>query len=288
MPRGLCAILLAAGEGTRLRPLTGVRPKPLCPIANTTLLDRAFAAAAALGCAGPADVAVNAWHLADAIVAAVGDRAYVGVETGPAPLGSSGGVAALRDWIDGRDVVVANADAYLDGGSVTGLTDGWTGDEVRMLVVPAGSRVREFGDDRFAGFSAIPWHYIERLPAEPTDLVRTVWRPAERAGELRTVAYGGDYIDCGTPADYLAANLDAASELAGSEITGSSDGSLIAPTATVTGSATRSVVGPGAVVAGRIIESVVWPDAYVERDEVLRHVIRYGPTRGDSLHVPLG
>jgi MobA-like NTP transferase domain len=68
MSRRWCAVLLAAGEGTRLRPLTGIRPKALCPIGNVPLLDRALAAAATLGLSGPADVAVNAWHLPDAIV----------------------------------------------------------------------------------------------------------------------------------------------------------------------------------------------------------------------------
>jgi N-acetyl-alpha-D-muramate 1-phosphate uridylyltransferase len=278
MPRRLCAVLLAAGEGRRLRPMTELRPKPLCPIANTTLIDRAFVAVNSLGFAGPDDVAVNAWHLAGAIVDAVGDRAHVGVETGPAPLGSSGGLAGLRDWIDGRDVIVANADAYLYGGSVAGLTRDWTGDEVRMLVVPAGRHVREFGEDRFAGFSVIPWHYIEGLKAEPSDLVFTVWRPAEKADELRTVRYGGDFIDCGTPLDYLTANLNAAAALGGT---------LISPTAEVTGTATRSVVGAGARVAGHIVDSMVWPDAYVDDGEILHNVIRYGPTRADTVYVPL-
>ncbi len=275
MTRRLCAVLLAAGEGRRLQPLTSVRPKPLCPIANTTLLDRAFVAVNSLGLTGPDDVAVNAWHLADTIVAAVGDQAHIGVESGPAPLGSSGGIAALRDWIDGRDVVVANADAYLHGGSVAALTRGWTGDGVRMLVVPAGKHVKEFGDDRFAGFSVIPWRYVERLSAEPTDLVFTVWRPAEAAGELRTIQYGGDFIDCGTPADYLTANLDAAAWLGGS---------LISPTANVTGIVTRSVIGAGATVKGAVVDSVIWPGATVADNEMLHHAIRYGPSPAETVY----
>ncbi len=275
MPPRLCAVLLAAGEGRRLRPLTAVRPKPLCPIANITLLDRAFVAVNSLGLTGPADVAVNAWHLAGAIVDAVGPRAYVGVETGSAPLGSAGGLAALRDWIDGRDVVVANADAYLDGGSVAGLIHDWAGDGVRMLVVPAGTHRAEFGADRFAGFSVIPWRYIEGLKAEPSDLVHTVWRPAERAGELHTVAYGGEFIDCGTPTDYLTANLDAAARLGGT---------LISARARVTGIVTRSVIGPGATVKGAVVDSVVWPDAFVAGNEMLHGAIRFGPTAAETLY----
>src|SRR4051794_4151444 len=100
----VCAVVLAAGEGRRLRPLTETRPKALCPVGNVPLLDRALAAVAALGLAGPGRVAVNAWHLADQIAAHVGTRAHVSVERAPAPLGSAGGLAELRDWADGRHV----------------------------------------------------------------------------------------------------------------------------------------------------------------------------------------
>ena len=48
----ICAIVLAAGEGRRLRPLTTVRPKALCPVGNVALLDRALARVAGLGLTG--------------------------------------------------------------------------------------------------------------------------------------------------------------------------------------------------------------------------------------------
>ncbi|GAB3941735.1 hypothetical protein GCM10027614_27600 [Micromonospora vulcania] len=108
----VCAVVLAAGEGTRLRPLTERVPKALCPVGNVPLLDRALARLAGLGLAGPGRVAVNACYLADQVVTHVGDRAHLSVEPGD-PLGTAGGVANLRDWIDGRPVLVGNADAYL-------------------------------------------------------------------------------------------------------------------------------------------------------------------------------
>src|SRR4051812_5210958 len=110
-----CAIVLAAGEGQRLRPLTLSTPKALCPVGNVPLLNRALAWLAARGFAGPDRVAVNACYLGDQVVAAVGGRAHVSVEVGK-PLGTGGGVVNLRDWIDGRGVLVVNADAYLAGG----------------------------------------------------------------------------------------------------------------------------------------------------------------------------
>jgi len=292
-------VLLAAGIGLRLRPLTSVVPKALCPVGNITMLDRALTNVASLGLSGPDHVAVNAWHLSAAIVDAVGDRAHVGVETGPEPLGSAGGIAALRDWIDGRDVVVANADAYLAGGDLSGLTSRWTGAEVRMLGVRAPKGRREFGTYRFAGFSVIPWHYIERLRVEPADLVRTVWRPAESRGRFQLVDYRGDYIDCGTPADYLAANLHAAGARSrngtavarsrnGTAVARSRNGtagtgarqaqpsSLIAADAEITGKVVDSVVGAAASVAGEVERSVVWADAVVAADEHLSDAIRFG------------
>jgi NDP-sugar pyrophosphorylase family protein len=260
---GICAVVLAAGEGVRLRPLTGLVPKALCPVGNVALLDAALARIAALGLAGPDDVAVNAWYLAEQVVAAVGDRAYLSVEPGPRPLGTSGAVGRLRDWIGGRGVLVGNADAYLAGGDVRRLIDGWDGRSTRILGVPA--EKPEFGAHRFAGFSLLPWKRVAELEPVPTDLVRTVWRPAEAAGELAVVEYDGTYLDTGTPRHYLAANLHAAG-----------GGVLVAPTAVLTGQAEHAVIGPGATVEGRIKRCVVWPDAYVGPDEELVETIRYG------------
>lgn len=260
----LCAVVLAAGEGRRLRPLTSLMPKALCPVGNVPLLDRALKAIADLGLSGPSDVAVNAWSHSAEIVRHVGSRAHVSVEAGTSPLGSAGGLRVLRDWIDGRPVLAGNADAYLRGGSIAELLDGWDGDEVRILGVPPGDRVAEFGRYRFAGFSLLPYHRVASLPPEPSDLVRAVWRPAESDGRLSVVDYHGVYIDSGTPADYLRANLDAA------------DGSLIDTSAVVTGSVIDSVIGANAVVDGSVERCVVLPGAVVHADEHLVELVRYG------------
>jgi MurNAc alpha-1-phosphate uridylyltransferase len=266
----ICAVVLAAGEGRRLRPLTEVYPKALCPVGNVALLDRALANVASLGFTGPVRVTVNAWHLADQISTHVGGRASMSIETGVAPLGSAGGLAAMRDWIDGRHVLVGNADAYLTGGDLAPLLRYWDGEHVRLLGVPAGAREAEFGTSRFAGFSLIPWRYVARLAQAPADLVRAVWRPAETLGQLRVVDYAGHYLDSGTPADYLAANLDAAAT------DGADPAGLIAPDALIKGEVTRSVVGARAEVYGTVERCVVWPGAYVDEDEHLTDAIRFG------------
>jgi NDP-sugar pyrophosphorylase family protein len=251
----ICALILAAGEGQRLRPLTEHLPKALCPVGNIPLLDRALARVAALGL----PTAVNAAYLADQIV-----------REPDGPLGTSGGVARLKPWIDGRGILIGNADGYLSdpardpGKDIAALLDGWSGETVRMLTKPVpDGETGGFSGRRFAGFSLLPWRYVRDLPPGHGDLVRTAWRPAETAGELELIPYAGVYIDTGTPADYLRANLHAAGGR-----------SLIDPSAAVTGTVTASVVGPHARIDGEVSHAVVWPGAEVARGEHLTHAIR--------------
>jgi CTP:molybdopterin cytidylyltransferase MocA len=258
----VCAVILAAGVGLRLRPLTERRPKALCPVGNVPLLDLALARVAALGLRA---VAVNASYLAEQVVAHVGTRAHVSVEPGH-PLGTAGALGKLRDWIAGRAVLVANSDAYLSPADLRPLLNGWDGQTVRMLGVPTTpDDPNRFGSCKFAGASLLPWRWVRDLPPEPAELVRTVWRPAEAAGVLEVARYDGTYLDTGTPADYLAANLDAAG-----------GGNLIAPGAAVAGRCERAVVGAGAVVRGDLTRSVVWPGGQVAAGEHLVDAIRVG------------
>jgi N-acetyl-alpha-D-muramate 1-phosphate uridylyltransferase len=255
----VCAVILAAGEGRRLRPLTAGTPKALCPVGNIPLLDRALARVSALGLE---HVAVNACYLGEQVVGHVGDRAHLSVEPGE-PLGTAGGIGNLKPWIDGRAALVGNADAYLAGAGIEAILDGWDGQSVRLLGVPGPPN--EFGDARFAGFSLLPWDVVAALDAVPSDLVRTTWRPAERAGRLEIIRYDGTYLDTGTPRDYLAANLHAAGE-----------GSLVAPDAKVTGSVERAVIGSGARIEGDVVRGVVWPGGHVAPGERLVDAIRVG------------
>ncbi|GLZ60012.1 MULTISPECIES: sugar phosphate nucleotidyltransferase [Micromonospora] len=272
LPAQLCAVVLAAGEGTRLRPLTERVPKALCPVGNVPLLDRALGRLAGLGLTGPDRVAVNACYLGEQVVEHVGDRAHLSVEPGD-PLGTAGGVARLRDWIDGRPVLVGNADAYLadptapPGPDVAALLDGWDGHTVRLLGQPAADPAAPgtFAGHCFTGFSLLPWRLVRDLPVVFSDLVRAVWRPAEAAGALTVVPYPGTFFDTGTPADYLAANLHAAA-----------GGAIVAESATVTGRCVESVVGAGARVDGDVSRTVVWPGATVRAGERLENVIRAG------------
>jgi NDP-sugar pyrophosphorylase family protein len=306
----VAAVVLAAGAGTRLRPLTELLPKALCPVGNVALLDRQLARLAGLGLTGADRVAVNAAYLGDQIVAHVGARAHLSVEP-DGPLGTSGGIARLKDWIDGRGVLIGNADAYLadparePGKDIAALLDGWSGDTVRMLTKPRlPGATGGFSGRRFTGFSLLPWHYVRDLEQAQSDLVRTVWRPAEAADALELISYEGIYIDTGTPADYLAANLHAATTHTPSTPTPefpqgahnplfapgprpshnslidcSTEGphaahnSLIDPSSTEgPGTAHNSLIDPSAEITGAVHESVIGADARV-RGTVTRSVV---------------
>jgi MurNAc alpha-1-phosphate uridylyltransferase len=232
----LAAVVLAAGRGTRLRPLTDLRPKPLCPVGNVALLDRALAAATTI----TPYVAVNACYLAGQIERHIGERAYVSVE--PEALGTAGALGNLKPWLDRRDVLVLNGDAYRDG-DLARLLDGWDGGTVRLLVVRDPAR-GDFGEWRYAGAALHPWRAVAPLQPTPSGLYEAVWRHEEP--EL--IEHHGTFVDCGTVADYLGANLHA--------------------------SGGRSVIGNGARIDGEVVRSVVWPGGVVRRGERLEDAVR--------------
>jgi MurNAc alpha-1-phosphate uridylyltransferase len=234
----VAAVVLAAGRGERLRPLTDLRPKPLCPVDNVPLLAGALDAAFAV----TPDVAVNAHHLAAQVEAFVDGRAHVSYE--PVALGTAGAVGNLRPWLDGRDVLVLNGDAWRPG-SLASFVEGWDGERVRLLVVRDPGR-GDFGEWRFAGASLHPWRLVADLPAEPAGLYEAVWRHV--VPEL--VPWEGAFVDCGTVRDYLDANMAA--------------------------SGGASVIGEGAVVEGELVRSVVWPRGVVRAGERLVDAVRAG------------
>lgn len=259
MTERLAGVVLAAGEGRRLRPLTSLRPKPMCPVQGRPLLDLALDRVAHLTGPGPANLAVNAHHLAEQIVAHVAGTAHVTVE--PRLLGTAGALGALAPWIDGRDVLLTNADAYLDPADCLGPLARGPRDRVRLLVARPGRGQRaDFVDPegnpagwRYVGGCYLPGPVAAALPDEPSGLYEVLWRDLASRGELDFVELAGTAVDCGTPADYLRANLAGGA---------------------------RNVVAPRAVVEGSIDRCVVWDGAHVAAEEVLHDCIR----AGDAAH----
>jgi len=194
---GLAAIVLAAGRGERLRPLTDHTPKPLLEVGGTTLLDAALARVGQVLPITPATVAVNAHWLAALIVGHVAGRAHMSVEE-PEALGTAGAVGQLRGWLDGRDVLVANGDVWFDGPvDVRGLVEGWDHSRPRLLVVEDPARADFDGRWRFAGLSLLPWSVAQTLAPTPSGLYEVVW--SRQPVDLVPTTSG--YVDCGTPED---------------------------------------------------------------------------------------
>lgn len=115
-PRAHQAILLAAGEGRRLSPITDTLPKPLVPFFGRPLIEWALDA---LITAGVTRIAVNAFHLADALAAhldalrpVLPPHLELHLSREPTLLGTGGAIAHLRHWLTpGAPFFVLNADA---------------------------------------------------------------------------------------------------------------------------------------------------------------------------------
>ena len=108
------AVILAGGEGTRLRPLTHRIPKPLVPVLNRPFLEYTLAH---LRRHGVTEVVLALHHLADKIRAHFGDGAGFGVRIAysrePMPLGTAGAVKHAQGLL-GERFFVFNGDVYMD------------------------------------------------------------------------------------------------------------------------------------------------------------------------------
>lgn len=247
-PLELAGVVLAAGLGTRLRPLTDLLPKALCPVANVPLVDLAVERVRDVGVGG---VAVNVHHHRDRMVEHLGPLGvHVSIEEGE-PLGTAGAIGLLRGWIAGRPAIVHNADAWFSG-DLRPFVDGWDGQRIRLLTVPARPGMADFDDRTFAGVSLLPWRDVAPLEAAPTGLWEVSWRQAMVDGRVELFDLHGPWFDTGTPSRYLAANL-AASGGAG----------VVSPDAEVAAGAVvdRSVVWAGATVAAgeHLVEQIRAP-----------------------------
>jgi len=105
------AVVLAAGYGRRLEPLTRTVPKPLFPVVGRTLLARSLARLAAVGCEA---AAINLHHLGDQIRRAIGPRfarMALTYSEEPTILGTLGALYPLRDFLAPADLIlILNSD----------------------------------------------------------------------------------------------------------------------------------------------------------------------------------
>ena len=110
------AMLLAAGRGERLRPITDSTPKPLVPVGGRPLIAWHLTA---LARAGIREVVINTSWLAQALHAALGDGEDYGVsitwsDEGPVPLETGGGIFRAVPRLSPGPFLVVNADIWTD------------------------------------------------------------------------------------------------------------------------------------------------------------------------------
>jgi mannose-1-phosphate guanylyltransferase len=109
------AMVLAAGFGTRLAPLTNTLPKPLVPVAGVPFLDHLLGW---LRDGGIREVVINLHHLGQLIEAHVGDGARFGLAVRYSRettiLDTGGGIKHAQALLDGEPFFVANGDSLLE------------------------------------------------------------------------------------------------------------------------------------------------------------------------------
>ena len=283
------ALVLAAGLGTRLRPLTFCRAKAAVPVAGTPLICRQLRA---LARAGIGDVVVNLHHRPETVAGVVGDGAALGCRVRYSwegtVLGSAGGPRHALPLLDDTFFIV-NADTLCSVDFAALLERHRASGALATLAVTVHPAPHRYGgvlagpDGRIARFapagsstgSDAPWHFVGVQIVEAS-LFRTLpdGVPAASIGGLydRLIADGrpmavhvvpGPFQDIGTPADY-AATVQAIAAAEGR--------SPVPPGA-------RPVIHPSA----RVERSILWDDVTIGADCVVT-----GCILADGVRLPDG
>jgi len=263
------AMVLTAGLGTRLAPLSGLRAKPALPVAGVPLVGRILRW---LATGGVRRAVLNLHHLPDTITAAVGDGEAFGVRVTysreQVVLGRAGGPARALPLVGADRFFLVNGDTLtnLDLEAVAARHRA-SGAAVTLALIPNPDPARYGGvsvdeDGCVTGFTPPGpdnrgWHFIGVQAVEaavfamvdpdtPSDTFNGVYREliVRKRGVIRAFTSGASFQDIGTAADYLETCLAVArAEGLGDTLVGS-----------------RSSIDRGA----RVSRSVLWDDVRVE------------------------
>lgn len=293
----LPTIVLAAGLGTRLQPITSYLAKPAVPVAGKALIVRVLEW---LQREGISDVVVNLHHLPATVTGIVGDGTQLGLHIRYSwereILGSAGGPRlALSLWpglqgpclITNGDtltdfplapLLAAHDAARADGALVTmAVVRNVRPDHYNGLRLDPDGRVLAFVPK---GHTEDTWHFIGVQAVEPrvfdaipmgtaAETVAGVYREfvERQPGAVRAHRVDATFLDVGTPADYIEASLHIA-RIEGAK----GDVVLEQPW---TGDSRAAVVDPTA----RLRRCIVWPDSMIEADvELDQCVVLSGAT----------
>ncbi|HXZ86193.1 MAG TPA: NDP-sugar synthase [Myxococcota bacterium] len=298
-------MILAAGLGTRMAPLSSTHAKPALPLLDEPLVLRL---ARQLAAAGAERLVINAHAHPESLREALRDAPLpVDFSLEPELLGSGGGIAAARPALDGEDpFIVANGDMVLDldlpalleahrraGALVTlALRDDPRKKEFGTIGYDSHGRVRritsridlggEVGCGLFIGVHVIEPRIFARMPRGAFEILPAVYVPALRDGEtLQTWLQPVDerWWPVGSPAELLDANLRALRERG-------ARARCLGAGALVRGALEPPVwIGAGAVVeagASAGPDAVIGRDARVPRGAALRETLLLPGTRAPA------
>lgn len=217
------AMLLAAGRGERLRPLTDHTPKPLLEVGGRALIEWQIAR---LVDAGIRDFVINLAHLGDRIAAHLGDGRRLGVRIAysvepPGALETGGGIRHALPLLGAAPFIAANADVWIefDFARLPALAQ----DLAHLVLVPNpahnaqgdfaldGARVRGDGEPRHT-FSGVALYSpaLFATQAEGRFPLAPLLRRAAAEGRVGGRLHTGIWIDVGTPERLAAARRRAA------------------------------------------------------------------------------
>jgi MurNAc alpha-1-phosphate uridylyltransferase len=223
MSRPMRAMVLAAGLGKRMRPLTDTRPKPLVEVAGRTLLDHALDR---LEAAGIAEAVVNAHYLGHMIREHVAHRARPRITLSEeAELLETGGGVVKALPLLGETFFVVNSDVlWLDGrtSALARLARMWDEEAMDALLllqrtttafgyegagdyfldpagVPRRRRAEQVAPFVFSGVQILSRRLFRGCSQTKFSLNR-LYDKAQEEGRLRGVAHDGLWFHIGTPA----------------------------------------------------------------------------------------
>jgi MurNAc alpha-1-phosphate uridylyltransferase len=227
------AMVLAAGLGKRMRPLTATRPKPLIEVAGQSLLDHLLER---LRAAGVKRVVVNVHYLADAVEAHLGKNSH-GLEVAISDersllLETGGGMVKAAPLIDSDPFLVVNSDnLWIDGPADTLklLASHWNGKKMDalLLLVPHARAENhggrgDFHMDRtgrlrrrershvapfvYTGIQIVSKRLLEGAPEGPFS-ANLLWDRAMEEGRCFGAVHQGLWFDVGTPQSIKATEL---------------------------------------------------------------------------------
>ncbi len=281
----LPCLVLTAGLGTRLRPLTDLLAKPALPVAGRPLVARILQS---LASQGVTDAVLNLSHLPHTVTACVGDGSEFGLRVRYSweqpVLGSAGGPRHALPLLDAPRFIIVNGDTLTDVPvqSVVAAHEA-SGAAVTMALVPhpapgryGGVRVSEDGlvqsfTARAGAHEGELWHYIgvqvvdrsvfADLPDnEPAESVGGIYRDLVRRGLVAAHRSESVFMDIGRPEDYIETTLAVARD------EGNATGVVIESGADVDPSAQldRVIVWGGSrIAAGARLTNCVVAGAYV-------------------------